>query len=736
MSAVGKAIPRIDGPLKTTGTATYTSDHHFPGMLYAVPVGSTVAKGTITRIDAKQAEKMPGVHKVVRKENMPPVYRPAPDTDFTAYLDEHRPPFEDNVIRYYGQYVALVVADTFEQAQAAAKTIKVTYRAEHPDVRADLGLGKDGKAETKVSERGDAAKAYDAAPVKLDHTYVTPAETHSAIELHATVAVWEGDAVTLYETSQAIANHQSVLAQQLGIPREKVRVISKFLGSGFGGKLFPWPFSVLTAAVARDLGRPVKLVLDRPKVFQTVGHRPTTQQRVRISATTGGQLTSLRHDYLNHTSILDDYEENCGETTANLYSVPNVSVHKGLVRRNVGNPTSMRGPGAVPGLFATETAMDELAVALKMDPIQLRILNEPKMDEAKNIPFSSRHILECYSLGKEKFGWDKRNPAVGSMRRGNLTLGWGTAACMWIAERFPAEANIDVRNDGTVRVACGTQDIGTGTYTMLAQITAERLGIGADKVEVVLGDTALPLGPLNGGSMATASVVPAVFQAADGAIKKILMAAGTTDGPFKGKKPDELALTDGRVHLKDKPSSSGQPFGEVLKQAGMKVSAGHGRAEGTFGAKADVSRHSFGAHFVEVTWEEATARLRVSRVVSVIDGGKIINPKTARNQIEGAVVMGIGMGLFEETLYDHRTGAPINGNFADYVLPTNADCPRVDVHFLDYPDKALNEIGARGVGEIGLAGTAAAIGNAIYHATGVRLRELPFTIDKLLAAGA
>lgn len=732
MKTVGNAIARIDAPLKTTGRADYTSDHSFPGMLYAVPVGATIAKGHIDRLDASLAEKMPGVHAVFHYGNLPKLYRVDPSAGFDAYVDEKRPPFEDEEIRYHGQYVALAVAETFEQAEAAARAIKVTYKnVEKPNV--EVALAVEGQPQVE-HQRGNAEQAFGAASVKIDHTYTTPPETHGAIELHGTVAVPEGDgAITLYETTQGVVNHRNVLVQRLGVGQEKVRVISKFLGSGFGGKLFPWPYSPLAAAAARELGRPVKLVLNRAQVFQTVGRRPQTQQRVRLSASSDGKLTSIQHDFVNHTAMLDDYEENCGEATGYLYSCPNVSIMKGLAKRNIGNPTSMRGPGAVPGLFATETAMDELAVALKMDPLQLRILNEPKIDESKNIPFSSRHLLECYEVGRKAFGWDRRNPEVGSMRQGDLVLGWGVAVCGWIAERFPAEATVELRDDGTVRVACGTQDIGTGTYTMLAQIAAERLGLDVDKIEVVLGDSDLPPGPLNGGSMATASVVPAVYQAAEGAIGKLYAAAATMkSGALAGKKADDLAYTEGRVHLRTADDKGGVGFAEILKETGLRAATGRGKGESTFGKPSEVSRHSYGVQFVEVSWDPRIARLRVPRVVTVIDGGRIVNPKTARNQIEGAVVMGIGMGLFEETLYDARNGAPINRNFADYVMAVNADVPRVDVHFLDYPDTAVNELGLRGVGEIGLAGVAAALSNAVYHATGKRVRDLPITIDKLL----
>ena len=387
-----------------------------------------------------------------------------------------------------------------------------------------------GPTKRVQSERGDAEGAFATAPVKLDQTYVTPTETHNPIELHATTAIWDGSTLTLYEASQGVFNLQGVLAQMFGLPKENVRVITKFLGSGFGGKLWPWTHCPLAAAAARQLGKPVKLVLSRKMMFQTVGHRPRTQQRVRLGATADGKLVSLQHDYVNHKSILDDYHEDCGEATPFQYSVPNLRVTFGRARRNVGSPTAMRGPGAVPGLYATESAMNELADQLKIDPVQLRVINEPKIDEGLGIPFSSRHLLECFELGAEKFGWSKRTPEVGSMKRDGLTLGWGMAGCSWIAARFPAEASVQLRDDGTARVACGTQDIGTGTYTILAQLAAQKTGVPLDKVEVVLGDTSLPAGPISGGSMVTGSVVPAVFAAADKAIASLLTIATSDAG--------------------------------------------------------------------------------------------------------------------------------------------------------------------------------------------------------------
>jgi len=729
---LGGKLPRIDGPLKVSGRAGYTSDVSLPGMLYAVPVPSTIASGRIVSIDAGAARKLPGVRAVYYRGNIKPFFRSAPPQGFSGLIDEKRPPFEDDVVRYYGQYVAVAVAQTFEQATAAAHVVRVRYAPDAHNV--DLRLAAD-KLETE-SARGDADAAFQSAPVQVDRTYVTPTEVHNPIELHATVAAWDGDQVTLYETSQAVMNHRDVLYQMLGVPKENVRVVSHFLGSGFGGKLWPWTHSIIAAGVARETGAPVKLVVTRQSMFQTVGHRPRTQQRFRIGATREGKLLSMHHEYLNQTSILDDYREDCGEATPFMYSVPNLRVASALARRNIGTPTAMRGPGAVPGLFAMESAMDELAIALKMDPIELRRRNEPLNDESTKLPFSSRHLVECMQVGAEKFGWARRDPRVGAMKRDGLTVGWGMAACSWGAMRDNAQAAVEIMPNGTAVIRTATQDIGTGTYTVLALVVAEATGIPLDKIDVRLGDTTLPPGPISGGSWTTASVIPAVSNAARAAVRSLLALSTTgPNAPFKGASPNDLHLANGRVSRKTEPSSS-VPLGDVLARANVRAAVGSGQSSTSFGSEESrkYSLHSFGAQFAEVTWQPEIARLRVSRFVSVIDAGRMLNPKPASNQIEGAIVMGVGMALFEEARYDKRYGAPINSNLADYMVSTNADAPPINVTFLDYPDKVLNELGARGVGEIGLAGTAAAITAAVYHATGVRVRELPVRIEDLLRA--
>jgi xanthine dehydrogenase YagR molybdenum-binding subunit len=728
---IGRPTPRIDGPLKTTGTAKYATDFHIEGMAYGVPVVASIASGRIHTLDPSEAEKMPGVLLVLHHGNIGPLYRTVPG-DGDATNSEVRSALEDEVVRHWGQYIALVVAESFEQATAAAAAVKAEYEVDTPKLRTSLD---DYSGERKKgSHRGNFDSAFGAAPVKVDQTYVTPIETHNPIEMHASVAVWDREQLTMFETTQGVINHRVVMAQTLGIPIENVRVVTRFLGSGFGGKLFPWPHCAMNAVAARMLSRPVKLSLTRRMMFSSVGYRPRTEQRIRLGASSDGKLLALGHDYLNSTSILDDFEEGCAEATPYLYSVANLSVTSGLVRRNLGAPMYMRGPGAVPGLYALEAAINELADELKIDPLKLRVLNDAEKDEEKNIPFSSRHYRECLEVGAKKFGWDKRTTAIGSMRRDGKILGWGMAGASWVALRLPCTAHVEFHANGRVSVRSGTQDIGTGTYTTFAQVVHEKTGVPLDRIDVVIGDSALPDGPMSGGSMVTGSVLNAIANASADAMKKMLTLSTSTEGsPFKGVKVEELEFAEGRLRKKDQ--AAGDPeFAEILKLARIDGLSAEGKTIPTWEdpQSKDKSLHSYGAQFVEVEWEPEIARLKVSRVVTVIDAGRIINPKAAANQIEGAVVMGVGMGLLEETIHDQRTGQPINGSLADYLVATCADSPDIDVTFLDYPDPAMGEYGARGVGEIGLAGVAAAITAAVHHATGVRVRELPVKIEDLL----
>jgi xanthine dehydrogenase YagR molybdenum-binding subunit len=743
-SPIGQPITRIDGRLKVTGTAPYAVEHPIENLAFAVSVASTIGNGRIKNMDTAEAERMPGVLAILHHGNIEKLYRPAGSLEQSSRPGESRPPFEDDNIYYYGQYVALVVAETFEQAQDAASHIHVDYDSQPPMLQLDAaprapmgGRERSDKGQTGATRysRGQADTAFEQAEVKLDETYVTPVETHNPMEMHGTIAVWDNDEnkITLYETTQGVVNHHNVASQVLGMPLESIQVISPFVGSGFGSKLFPWPHSWLAAVGAHRVKRPVKFVVPRILMFTTVGHRPTIQQRIRIGASRDGKLTSLRNEILQSTSKVEKYLEDCVDPTAMLYSCPNVAAAQQEVALNMGTPTPMRGPGRTPALFAIESAMDELAIKLNLDPLQVRLRNYAELDESSGRPWSSKHLREAYQVGAERFGWSQRNPKVGSMTKDGKIIGWGMATCTWPAHQRPADVRVRLMADGSARASCATQDIGTGTYTIFAEIVSDRTGLPVDRIKVVLGDSSLPPGPTSGGSSATESVIPAIVKATDSAVQAVLKAAAMApNSPFEKADPKTLTMTGARIHEQNKPPESGVPFEQILTSMKLASLDGQARADST-PEQEKYSNHSFGAHFCEVSYDPEIVRLRVTRWLSVIDGGQMINLKTSRNQIMGSVTMGIGMAMLEETVYDQRTAQPINNNFADYLVATNPDVPNIEVEFLDFPDKVMNEYGARGIGEIGLTGCASAIATATYHATGVRVRDLPIRIEKLMA---
>jgi xanthine dehydrogenase YagR molybdenum-binding subunit len=728
---IGQAVKRVDGRLKVTGAAKYTADQNPPGLVHAYGVFSTVASGRVLRIDTTAAKRVPGVITILDHENFPRLYRTPINLTLPTILtasrtDENRLPFEDATVNYAGQFVALVVADTFEHAREAASLVKVTYGKSQPITTLDEGVKISGlKDGTNGHTRGDAASAFNSALHKIDFAYRTPVETHNPMEMHATVASWQAGRLHVYEATQGVVVHRNSLARIFGLTADQVTVEAPFIGSGFGSKLFIWPHSVAASAAARVVGRPVKLVVPRAQMFTTTGHRPETLQHMRLSCDEQGKLTSLRHEAINTTSFTDDYTETCAVVSQSLYSCANVHVSHKTTKVNRGSPTSMRAPGAAPGLFALESAMDELALDVGMDPVAFRLKNISTIDESKNLPWSSNHLREAILQGAEKFEWKNRSPHPGSMREGNEIVGYGVAACNWDAFRTPAEARVQLRSDGMAAVTCAVQDIGTGTYTIAAQVVASVTGLPLEKIQVTLGDTAYPSAPLSGGSWVTASLLPAIAEATRQAVNQLKDYATSPSGPFVGVKKETLTFQEGSLT----DGSRKVDFTSVLKGQRLADAEGYAHTGGTPTDK--FSFRSFGAHFVEVRWDPGISHLRVARVVSAIDVGRVINPLTARNQVEGAVVMGIGMALFEATEYDARSGLPANNNYAEYVVPVHADQPEIDVLLLDYPDLHLNEFGARGIGEIGTTGLAAAVANAVHHATGVRVRDLPITLEKV-----
>ncbi|MEC8918568.1 MAG: xanthine dehydrogenase family protein molybdopterin-binding subunit [Pseudomonadota bacterium] len=726
-SIIGAGVPRIDGPDKLSGRANYAADNLPPNLTYGYGVFSTIASGKVSQLSVDEARNMPGVIDIFHHDHFPTLYHTPSSLAQGNKVEETRLPFEDERVYYEGQFVALVVADTFENARAAARRVKVTYSADKTVANLEQGVEDNGtQAGSGNHDRGDAASAFDSAATTIDATYRTPVETHNPMEMHASTAWWDDGDLTIFDASQGVVVAKGALSKIFAMPPERITVHAPYIGSGFGSKLWTWPQAIAAAAVSRELGRPVQLVVPRQQMFTTTGHRPETRQRLRLATDDNGKLVSLRHESINTTSFVNQYVETCGSVTKSLYSCPNLTVSHETTQVNRGTPTSMRAPGAAPGLFALESAIDEMADAAGVDPVQFRLDNYAERDESKDLDFSSNHIVEATKRAAERFGWADRNPKIGSMREGREIVGYGMAACNWEALKMACDARVSIRADGTAFASCATQDIGTGTYTIVAQTVSDVTGIPIDRITVKLGDSSYPDGPVSGGSWATATTLPAIAGAARNALDEMKRYATGSNGAFAGASGDDLEVANGGLRNADGKQVS---FAEIL-EAGR-----YGSADGeahTEAADSKYSYRSFGAHFVEVRWDPGISHLRVARVVSAIDVGKVINETTARNQVEGAVVMGIGMGLFEATEYDERNARPVNNDYAEYVVPVHADQPEIDVILLDYPDLAFNEYGARGIGEIGVTGLAAAIANAVHHATGKRIRELPITLDKLM----
>lgn len=729
---VGKPIDRVDGRLKVTGGARYSAEIPVKELVHGVAIQSAIAKGKIAKIDTRAAEKVPGVLAVITHLNAPKL-----SGETTAGGGRHLLLLQDNIVRHDRQHIGVVVAETLESATYAASLVQVQYERNQPTTELEANRGSVYPPASKLprnepidSSRGDLDQGLDQAAVRIEQTYITPVENHNPMEPHATIAVWSGDHLTLYDATQGVFQAQRKVAGAFGIPPANVRIISDFVGGGFGCKGSVWSHVVLTAMAARQVGRPVKLALSRQQMFGPVGYRPRTIQQVILGATRDGKLTAIRHTGMSQTSTFDEFVEPFSKATRMLYACSNVETAHRLVPLDVGTPTFMRAPGEASGTFALESAMDELAYALKIDPIQLRLRNYADVDPDKNLPWSSKSLKECYNLGAERFGWQQRTPEPRSMRDGRYLVGWGMATATYPTNRSPASAVARLMADGTAVVQAGSQDIGTGTYTVMTQVAAEIFGLPIEKIRFDLGDTNLPETPVSGGSQTAASVGSAVHLAAVAVQNKVLqLALADQASPLYGANEQDIAALNGGFLLKG--NSKGETYKSILARHGMKMI--EARADAKPGdEKEKFSMHAFGAQFAEVRVDPDLGEVRLSRFVGTYGVGRLLNAKTAHSQLLGGIVYGIGMAMMEQTVTDHNFGRIVNADLAEYHVPVNADVPAIDVFFVDEQDPHVNPLGVKGIGEIGITGTAAAIANAVYHATGKRIRDLPITLDKVL----
>ncbi|WP_248738929.1 aldehyde oxidoreductase molybdenum-binding subunit PaoC [Pseudomonas sp. MWU12-2029] len=711
LKVIGKPTDRIEGPLKTSGQAPYAYEQHeaVKNQAYGVMVGAAVAKGRITRMDLDEAHAAPGVLAIVTAAN-------AGKLGKGKYNAAHL--LAGPEVQHYHQAVALVIAETFEQARAAAQLVHVEYATDKGqfDLAAVRDQGKEPKEELPDVKHGDFATAFAAAPVQFDQTYSTPDQSHAMMEPHATLAAWQGDQLTLWTSNQMIAWSVGDIATTLGLPKEKVRLISPYIGGGFGGKLFIRADSILAALGARLASRPVKVALARPQIANNTTHRPATIQRIRMGATADGKLTAIAHEGWSG-NLAEGKVEVAAQPSQLLYAGENRLVSMRLAPLDLPEGNAMRAPGETPGLMVLEIAMDEMAEKLKLDPIQFRILNDTQVDPVKTErPFSQRRLIECLQTGAEHFGWDKRNATPGTRREGRWLIGMGVAAAIRNNLLVKSGARVRLERDGKITVETDMTDIGTGSYTIIAQTAAEMMGVGLEDVVVHLGDSSFPVSSGSGGQFGANCSTAGVYAACMKLREAVTAKLGMTEG--------DAVFADGQVQLGN-------------KQVPLRNAAQNGAVEAEDSIEfADLAKQyqqsTFGAHFVEVAVDAATGEVRVRRMLAVCAAGRILNPKAARSQVIGAMTMGVGAALMEELAVDKRLGFFVNHDLAGYEVPVHADIPHQEVIFLDETDPISSPMKAKGVGELGICGVSAAVANAIYNATGARVREYPITLDKLL----
>ena len=725
---IGTATSRVDGRAKVTGEARYAGEFNVPGLVHGYIVESTIPKGRITRIDASAALAVAGVLDVLTHRNRPEM---AGKDD--AYKDEVAPekgspfrPLYDEKILFAGQPVALVLAEDWETARIAASLVRVEYQKEAHVTDLHAERSRAFAIDAPEQPRGDAETAFAAAAVHHAAEYYIPSEHHNPMELFASTAIWDGGKLTVYDKTQGVQNVQQYLCKVFKLKSDTVRVMSPYMGGGFGAGLRPQHQVVLAVLGAQALKRPVRVMVTRAQMY-ALGYRPASIERLALGASSTGTLESMQHEAIAITSQFEEFARNDTGWGNLLYKTPNAKFEHKLVRLDLPTSCDMRAPGAATGVYALECAMDELAVALKMDPVQLRLQCYSDRHQGEDVPYTSKQLRECYREGAAEFGWDKRNPEPRSMRDGSELVGWGMASGVWEALQMPATVRIVLTANGHAEVATAASDIGTGTYTIMAQVAADMLGLPIENISVKLGDSSLPQCPVEGGSWIAASVCNAMANTARAVRGELLKLA--KDTPLAGARVDDVALIDGKIVSK-RDAKLEVSIANVMRSGKTERIT----CEETNKPDEDKShaRNAHSAIFAEVKVDEEIGIIRVTRVVNAVAAGRILNLKTAHSQVMGGVVWGIGMALHEETLYDHRFGRVMNANIAEYHVPVNADIHDIKVIFVDEPDAMVNPLGIKGLGEIGIVGVAAAIANAVYHATGKRVRDLPITLDKVI----
>jgi len=735
---IGRPFSRVDGPLKVGGTARFVAEFAPEGLAHGVLVCSTIANGRITSIDASAARAVPGVLLVMTHENAPRMKAPSVfdvSGGGKSVAPSDLPIMQNDRVRWNGQPVAVVVADTLEQAEYAASLVKVAYAPVTPrlafdELKVSAIVPKDVIGAPPEVRVGNAERALSDSPVRVDETYLTPWYNHNAIEPHATLALWTADDhLSVFESTQSLARCGATLADVFSLDAAQVDVIAPFVGGGFGGKGGLWQHTVLAAAAAKVMQRPVRINLSREQVYRLVGGRTRAEQRVALGADRDGHLRSLVQTCVTVTPDHARYAEQCTFPARHLYAADHLFVGQRIVPLDVVANTWMRAPGESIGTFALESALDELSYELQLDPIELRRLNEPTQDPTEKTPFSSRHIIEAYARGAEHFGWAKRPREPRAQRDRGWLVGQGVSTAYYPAYRFPGSARVALHADGTAHVYAAAHEMGMGTATAQLQHAAERLGLPIANVFFHYGDSALPDSPIAGGSCQTVSIVSAVHAASEKLHQQLNDLVRRGDGPLAGSTASNTEFRNGGLYRTD-DRTRGELLTAILRSAGKETIEAQAKAPLPM-EMMKYSMGSYGAQFCEVRVREDSGELRVARWVGSFDCGRIVNRKTATSQLRGGIVMGMGMALSEETLYDERSGRIMNASLAEYHVPVNLDVPPIEVLFNDIPDPH-SPLGAHGIGEIGITGVAAAIANAVFHATGIRVRSLPITLDKLL----